>query len=42
MTDGPDGRPAASNRRLPRKPGHDVQGFRKAAVHGTVITDWLA
>jgi len=42
MTAGPEGRPAASNRRLPRKPGHDVQGFRKAAVHGHVVTDWLA
>jgi hypothetical protein len=42
MTAGQDGRPAASNRRLPRKPGYDVQGFREAAVHGNVISDWLA
>ncbi len=42
MTAGLEGRPAASNQRLPRKSGHDVQDFREAAVHGRVITDWLA
>ena len=42
MTAGPDGRPAASNRRLPRKPGHDVQGFREAAVHGNVIQEFFS